>query len=478
MPRWTIQVRSQPFSWIIRKKAGFIHVNSLRVPLSRQMTVMSMSLSKRAPCMRFRGPAVKKQRRSTYLSIRHGPASSAGRQLVALASDHAVCVASSGALIAIPLSSQSAGSGGGPKPRTGLSSRSVSVDKVLRMWRLDAVDDLSLMAYGNDNPDGPDLLGIAPGVDALAALVCAKTIQPPLSVGLFGTWGSGKSFFMRKLQRRVEEIVEDAKESGRVQRSLWSWRNVAGSLQCLGLLVRRSPWAGLLEKLIQELAAPSKGKLELPTELDEIKRRRLQRMIVTKSEFDQLHADRDDARRALDEAQRTAAVAEAKLKAEETRAASAIEAAAARAAGDALIKAASQALAPLGVGDAATAVDDVRAQLSAAKERFQSISGLVRANNGWLIVVALIASPVIALVAGVVVKHFEPSLAGITVAIGAITTLLGGAAAWIRRGVTWIDAQLKPIQEAEAEAARVHSSLVAQVAALMETRQWRQPPRP
>ncbi len=67
--------------------------------------------------------------------------------------------------------------------------------------------------YRPDTDDGVDQLGIAPDVRMLADLVASRMITPPLSIGLFGSWGSGKSFFMRQMQLRVRELADSAQEA-------------------------------------------------------------------------------------------------------------------------------------------------------------------------------------------------------------------------------------------------------------------------
>jgi len=68
------------------------------------------------------------------------------------------------------------------------------------------------IAIGSGDP-----LGIAPDVRAFARLICLEQAKPPLSICLFGEWGSGKSSFMERLQWEIEEIVSSerrrAKES-------------------------------------------------------------------------------------------------------------------------------------------------------------------------------------------------------------------------------------------------------------------------
>ncbi|RSN41780.1 NTPase [Amycolatopsis sp. WAC 04197] len=65
--------------------------------------------------------------------------------------------------------------------------------------------------YRPDTEDGVDRLGIGTDVRMLADLVVSRMITPPLSIGLFGSWGSGKSFFMRQMQLRVRELADSAR---------------------------------------------------------------------------------------------------------------------------------------------------------------------------------------------------------------------------------------------------------------------------
>ena len=75
-----------------------------------------------------------------------------------------------------------------------------------------------LPAYASDSTNGPDLIGITREVEAMASLVSAWSVEPPLSIGLFGEWGSGKSFFMQKMRERVRQIAAAARKSGQGQK--------------------------------------------------------------------------------------------------------------------------------------------------------------------------------------------------------------------------------------------------------------------
>lgn len=55
-----------------------------------------------------------------------------------------------------------------------------------------------------------DHIGISEDVSTLAAVMLAKEVRPPLAIGLFGDWGTGKSFFMESLRVRTEELSRHA----------------------------------------------------------------------------------------------------------------------------------------------------------------------------------------------------------------------------------------------------------------------------
>ncbi len=60
-----------------------------------------------------------------------------------------------------------------------------------------------MVALAADADDGDDCLNVAPEVEAFSSVLALSDLQPPLCLGIFGDWGSGKTFFMKKLQARV-----------------------------------------------------------------------------------------------------------------------------------------------------------------------------------------------------------------------------------------------------------------------------------
>lgn len=109
--------------------------------------------------------------------------------------------------------------------------------------------------YDNDDAHGDDRLDIGREVHALAAVLASHQITPPLSVGLFGDWGSGKSFFMNELRDRIETLAwqsREAKKANRptsycgevIQIGFNAWHYMDGNL-----------WASLVAHIFDELNA-------------------------------------------------------------------------------------------------------------------------------------------------------------------------------------------------------------------------------
>lgn len=78
-----------------------------------------------------------------------------------------------------------------------------------RMLR-EALSGTPRAGYTADTVGGADLLDVDKDVNALAAVLAARDNKPPLSVGLFGRWGTGKSFFMHRLEEQMEELGRTA----------------------------------------------------------------------------------------------------------------------------------------------------------------------------------------------------------------------------------------------------------------------------
>lgn len=75
-------------------------------------------------------------------------------------------------------------------------------------------DMLHIAGYQSDAIDvAQDDLDIREDVQTLAAVMLAKEVVPPLAIGLFGDWGSGKSFFMKSILAATERLARRARDN-------------------------------------------------------------------------------------------------------------------------------------------------------------------------------------------------------------------------------------------------------------------------
>jgi hypothetical protein len=109
-----------------------------------------------------------------------------------------------------------------------------------------------LAAIAPDTIGGVDLVGVGADADALANIIAAAATAPPLSIGLFGDWGSGKSFLINEIQARVRQLSRGS-------------RNAASSAYCAQVrnvefnawhYADANLWASLVTHIFDELAKP------------------------------------------------------------------------------------------------------------------------------------------------------------------------------------------------------------------------------
>lgn len=90
-----------------------------------------------------------------------------------------------------------------------------------------AAVDRGLWSFAPDTYSQTDLLDIEREAHGLASLIASHKTTLPLSIGLFGHWGSGKTFFMRHIQSRVRTICQEAQASGKPQADIAFYRHIA-----------------------------------------------------------------------------------------------------------------------------------------------------------------------------------------------------------------------------------------------------------
>src|SRR4051812_5097563 len=141
----------------------------------------------------------------------------------------------------------------------------------------------TMASFTNDVPDpGADFVGVTAEADAFAYLIASRNLIPPLAIGLFGVWGSGKSFLMAKIRQRVAQLTAMAAgDAGRHE----IWPRVVPIEFNAWQYVETDLWAALLSRIFDELSPEARSKL---TELRARKDDTLQRQQSVQSNIDAL----------------------------------------------------------------------------------------------------------------------------------------------------------------------------------------------
>lgn len=119
----------------------------------------------------------------------------------------------------------------------------------------------SLIAVLNaDSENGEDYFGISKDVESFAKIISSEHFIPPLAIALFGQWGTGKSFFMKKLREKIQELTTSGNPNlyiegiAPIHFNAWSYMDT-------------NLWASLVTKIFEELQTYISGN----TETDELK---------------------------------------------------------------------------------------------------------------------------------------------------------------------------------------------------------------
>lgn len=108
-----------------------------------------------------------------------------------------------------------------------------------------------LSSYRSDVAASQDKLGVQSDVENLCQVIMAKDWKPPLSIGLFGDWGSGKTSFINIMQHMIDATADRAraeKDSAFVENVIQiefnAWHYLDANL-----------WANLVVRILQGIHA-------------------------------------------------------------------------------------------------------------------------------------------------------------------------------------------------------------------------------
>ncbi len=287
-----------------------------------------------------------------------------------------------------------------------------------------------------------DLLGIQRDVDALCAVVASSRVYPPLSVGLFGDWGSGKSFFMAKLRRRIDELAHAAKRSDtsafcrdvvHVEFNAWHFNDA-------------NLWASLVTHIYDKLFAHIQGH----ESEEEIRRRLDMQLEGAKQNEEAARAELAKAEALLAEAKRERKEKEQRYDNEMDNLEKLLTAEPAIAAS---LDVASKALGLPALADSFGSLSESAQKLRAASTRWAVLGRMVLASPVSKIVIPMIAASVVVPAAIHALLERFPEIAQ---SINKYAAMLGGtlstAALWVSTLVKRVSTYVSTIEEALAKA--------------------------
>jgi hypothetical protein len=117
------------------------------------------------------------------------------------------------------------------------------------------------LTAANDLVGGEDRLGFSHYIDAFVRLIKDKNTLPPLTIGIYGAWGSGKSFLMDKIAaalypnqdgtsaNRLKKIWRRLRPSPR----LWQSDTLVVRFEAWDYNAADKLWAGLVEQIFKTL---------------------------------------------------------------------------------------------------------------------------------------------------------------------------------------------------------------------------------
>ena len=76
---------------------------------------------------------------------------------------------------------------------------SISKNNYKEMYRANVI---------NDQPYGEDFLGYDKYAHALSYVLLSEHIDLPLSVGIFSSWGTGKTFLLKRIEHEIKEQIK------------------------------------------------------------------------------------------------------------------------------------------------------------------------------------------------------------------------------------------------------------------------------
>lgn len=309
-----------------------------------------------------------------------------------------------------------------------------------------------IAGYVSDTVDlQEDQLGIAREVRILTSIMLARAVAPPLAIGLFGNWGTGKSFFMRSMRDAANDL---ARRSSRRKQAPFCARIVQIEFNAWHY-VDSNLWASLVAKILEELAThvakPTQTPLEQQADL-------IGDLASAKAATQAAQQDADRAKEQLQQARNSLEVARIKRLEKEGELSSlrAAEVGAMIANDSNLKNLIGGALDKLGLPKTLDSIDDLRSTFDEAYSVGARTTALTHElleppNRKTLALLALAVVGIPALAYGVemALPTVSKSLTTMGAAFGSVAALVSGGAQHLRRGVEAVKGHLARVEEAK-----------------------------
>lgn len=317
-----------------------------------------------------------------------------------------------------------------------------------------------LSRFDADSDSGDDQLDIRPDVLAFAGLIASRTLKPPLSIGLFGEWGSGKTFFMRMLAKQVALLARHAREDSTAhrtrQREQTFYRRIVQIEFNAWHYAEGNLWASLVQHIFDNLRVIDDKKRRASEELQEPILKKLQ---VEKAAEAQARRELDDAERQRSDAATALDTAKTEFE-KKSRDLAAISAANVLA--DAPSEKIQQAIAPaleaLGFATVFKRGVELRATLLEAKGMLTRghaaliplMSSKDRQRRWIQLSMALLAGPAAAFVVlWITTTLGQERIANVAALSGGAASFLASCTAWLHRQLTWVGDRMKQVESAQ-----------------------------
>ena len=329
-------------------------------------------------------------------------------------------------------------------------ARNPSYQAALRRVAIATAASATLPTYDADTASTRDFIGINAVADAFSYLLASRNAQPPLAIGLFGEWGSGKSFLMQAIRRRIDEITRGARESRRLQSEIGVYKRVVQVEFNAWHYVEGNLWASLVDHIFANL------RVMEDESVSELERRRIDishRMASTtrqRSVLEKRIASLDDRRRRA--AQEATELRNRQLRQlKDLQRLKLSDVAAAAKLNDQEKKDVNAALSRIGLAqaeDTAIAAAQSLSEARALVHRGGAILAPLRSRNPWWLVAIIATICAAPLVAFALQKW---NVAAVPKALTALAVTASGAIAVFRQAMTWVSGTISHIEAAEAK---------------------------